>query len=371
MRRSAPSVLTVTLRSVRHAAAACVLPLIIACSDKTDAGGGGGGGGLNSLTLNGTPGASGEGAARSSTGHYFVRAINGAGTTVRLVPGAAQWEAYGTGHGAPSAPQYDGSMYVVSTSNGLMEVRGADYVTVIGLPQQGAQFLAKTDDGRLHMVSATLVSGVTYSYTFWSALPTDATWRNDGSGLMPFTKLWMTSKGRVFGWRRSVGVLLINPANLTSTTVVACGQPGASAIDCPNIDLSGIADRRGSFYFVSTLDGNGAQVELWSVPDASTSARREAGPALPQLQLSGLAGNNSRPGGNVSLYADPSNRIWMAFRWGANNSDDTSYLYRFSGSGWTYVRRDLSRNVILFGEGSNPGILGVTLLGSMQVWTLP
>jgi hypothetical protein len=152
--------------------------------------------------------------------------------------------------------------------------------------------------------------------------------------------------------------------------VLACGQPGASAIDCPNLFLSAVPDRRGHFYFASTVDANGFQTELWRVSDGSSTAQRVAGPGLPQLPQSNGASNNYRPGVEVSLYADPGNRIWMSFRWGNNNANDTSYLYRFDGSGWTYIRGDLSRLSILFGEGSNPGILGITLLGSMQVWTL-
>lgn len=354
----------------RLARAALALGLSLGAA-ACDIGGGGGSDSLVSLPLDGTPGASGGGAARSSTGHYFVRVINAAGTTVRLVPGASRWEDYGTGYGTPSAPQHDGSMYLLSSTGGsLMQVSGADYVEVRGVPAAGAQFLAKTEDGRLHMVSSAYIDGLSYIYTFWSALPADPSWRNDGSGTMLSTLFWMTSKGRVLGWRRNVGVLLVDRATVTSTVVVACGQPGASAIDCPNIYLSGLPDRRGHFYFASTVDANGFQTELWRVADGSTTATRVAGPGLPQLREGDGASNYYRPGGSVSLYADPSHRIWMSFRWGQNNSNDTAYLYRYSGSGWSYVRRDLSRNVILFGDGMNPGILGITLLGSLQVWKL-
>ena len=349
----------------RGALAAVLLTGVAAC----DIGGGGGADSLVSLPLDGTLGVSGNGAARSSTGHYFVQGVDGPLTTVRLVPGGARWEVYGLGYGAPSAPQHDGSIFVLSAGGGsLMQVVGAEYVDVRAVPAVGATFLAKTEDGRLHMVSATVVSAVNSSYTFWSALPGDATWRNDGSGTMPTAQLWMTSKGRVFGWRRNFGVVLVDRATVTQTTVVACGQPGASAIDCPSLYLSALPDRRGHFYFTSTIDANGFQTELWRVADGSTTATRVAGPGLPQLREGDGASNYYRPGGMVSLYADGSHRIWMAFRWGSNGANDTSYLYRFSGSGWSYVRRDLSRNVILFGDGANPGILGITLLGSMQVW---
>ena len=332
---------------------------------------GSGGRPLTSLPLDGTLGAGGAGAARSSSGHHFVRGLDGASTTVRLIPGGSRWEVYGTGYDAPSAPQYDGTIYVVSTAGGaLMEVRGADYASVIALPAAGAQFLSKTEDGRLHMLSSAYVDGLSYVYTFWSALPTETTWRNDGSGSMPNTQMWMTSKGRVFGWRRNVGVVVVNPAASTQSTVLACGQPGASAVDCPNLFLSAVPDRRGHFYFTSTVDANGFQAELWRVSDGSSTAQRVAGPGLPQLPRSDGASNYYRPGVAASLYADPADRIWMSFRWGSNNANDTSYLYRSDGSGWTYVRGDLSRNTILFGEGSTPGILGITRLGSMQVWTL-
>lgn len=361
------SLTTLLAPIARCAALAAALTLGVAgCADE-----GGGGGGLTSLPLDGTPGSGGAGGARSSTGHYFVRAIDGGNTTVRLVPGAARWEVYGSGYGTPSAPQHDGSIYVTSSTSGsLAEVRGAEYANVIPLPAAGAQFLAKTEDGRLRMLSAAYVDGVSYIYTFWSALPTDLSWRNDGSGTMASTQMWMTSKGRVFGWRRNVGVVLVDPATVTQTTVLACGQPGASAIDCPNIDLSAVTDRRGHFYFVSTVDPNGYQAELWRISDGSTTASRVAGPGLPQLPRGDGASNYTRPGVVVSLYADPSHRIWMAFRWGANNANDKGYLYRFSGSGWSYVRGDLSRIPLLFGDGASPTILGITLFGSMQVWTL-
>lgn len=355
-----------TLQYLPRVARAVALAVgLVACG----LGDGGGADALSSLPLDGTPGAGGSGAARSSTGHYFARAIDLAGTTVRLVPGAARWEVYGTGYGTPSAPQHDGTIYVLGPGGGaLMEVRGAEYVDVKGVPTVGAQFLAKTEDGRLHMLGSAYIDGVSYVYTFWSALPTDATWRNDGSGTMPSTQMWMTSKGRVFGWRRNVGLVLVDRATATQSTVLACGQPGASAIDCPSIYLSGIPDRRGHFYFASTVDANAFETELWQVPDGSSGARRVAGPGLPRLPRGNGVNNYQRPGGAVSLYADPSHRIWMAFRWGNNNANDTSYLYRFSGSGWSYVRGDLSRDVILFGDGTNPGILGITLFGSMQVW---
>lgn len=366
------STLAHALRStLRHnSRTACVTGLALVLAACGDTGEGSGGRELTSLPLDGTPGVSGSGGARSSSGHFFVRAIDGPATTVRLVPGASRWEVYGTGYGTPSAPQYDGSIYVLSPTGGLMEVRGAEYVNVIGAPAAGAQFLSKTDDGRLHMLSSAWVDGVTYLYTFWSALPTETVWRNDGSGIMPTTQMWMTSKGRVLGWRRNVGVVLVNPAAATQTTVLACGQPGASDYECPVPALSAAPDRRGHFYFVSTVDGNGFQTELWQVPDGSTTARRVAGPGLPQLKQGDGASNYYRPGVFVSLYVDPANRIWMSFRWGVNNGNDTAYLYRSDGSGWTFVRRDLSRNVILFGDGMNPGILGITLFGSMQVWTL-
>lgn len=324
---------------------------------------------LASLTLDGTPGAGGSGAARSSSGDYFVRAIDAAGTTVRLLRGADRWEPYGTGYGSPSAPQHDGSIFVLGANGGtLMEVRGSEYVTLLDVPAVGAQFLSKTEDGRLHMVSSAYVDGLSFIYTFWSALPTDLSWRNDGGGIMPSAQMWMTSRGRVFGWRRDVGVVLVNPAAATQSTIVACGQPGASEIECPTTFISAIPDRRGHFYFASTVDPNGYQTELWQIPDGSVTARRVAGPTLPQLPRGDLAGNFSRPGGAVSLYADPGHRIWMAFRWGTNNSADNTYLYRSSGSGWSFVRGDLSRNVTLFGDGMSPGILGITLHGSMQVW---
>ena len=226
----------------RTAFAAAMLVSIAGC----DIGGGGGADSLASLPLDGTIGASGAGAARSSTGHYFVQALDGALSTVRLVPGGARWEVYGVGYGTPTAPQHDGSIFVLSAGGGsLMQVVGAEYVDVRAVPAVGATFLAKTEDGRLHMVSATVVSAVNSSYTFWSALPGDATWRNDGSGTMPTAQLWMTSKGRVFGWRRNFGVVLVDRATVTQTTVVACGQPGASAIDCPSLYLSALPDRRG------------------------------------------------------------------------------------------------------------------------------
>lgn len=355
------------LRRVSRAAPAAALALgAIAC----DIGGGGSGAdGLSSLPLDGTPGAGGNGAARSSTGHYFVSVSDLAVTTVRLVPGAASWATYGTGYGRPSAPQHDGSIFVLGPGGGsLMEVQGAEYVEVKGVPAVGAEFLSKTEDGRVHMLSSSYVDGISYVYTFWSALPADASWRNDGSGSMPTTQMWMTSKGRVLGWRRDFGLVSVNPATTTQTTLVACGQPGASEFDCPVPYLSGIPDRRGHFYFASTVEANGYQTELWQVADGSSTARRVAGPGLPQLKRGDGAGNFLRPGGAVSLYADPSHRIWMSFRWGNNNSFDTAYLYRFSGSGWSYVRGDLSRNVILFGDGASPGILGITDFGSMQVW---
>jgi hypothetical protein len=324
---------------------------------------------LVSLPLDGTPGTGGSGAARSNTGDYFVRVSDGPATTVRLLRGAARWEVYGTGYGTPTSPQHDGSIYVMSPTGGsLMEVRGSDYVEVRAVPAVGAQFLAKTEDGRLHMVSSAYVDGVTYAYTFWSTLPTDATWRNDGSGTMPTTQMWMTSRGRVFGWRRDVGVVLVNVATATQSTVLACGQPGASAIECPTTSISAIPDRRGHFYFASTVDPNGYQTELWQIPDGSLTPRRVAGPRLPQLPQGDATGNYYRPGGAVSLYADPGHRIWMSFRWGENNSNDNAYLYRTAGAGWDFIRGDLSRNVVLFGDGMNPGIMGITLLGSLQVW---
>ncbi|MBP7550285.1 MAG: hypothetical protein KA761_08355, partial [Gemmatimonadaceae bacterium] len=62
-----------TSRSVlrRTAFAAAMLVSIAGC----DIGGGGGADALASLPLDGTIGASGAGAARSSTGHYFVQAL--------------------------------------------------------------------------------------------------------------------------------------------------------------------------------------------------------------------------------------------------------------------------------------------------------
>lgn len=364
-----PMTLISTLR--RAGRAVQLVTLAVGLGACADGGNGGGGRKLTSLPLDGTPGVGGNGAARSSSGHIFVSVTDLASTTVRLVPGASRWEVYGTGYRAPSAPQSDGSIYVLGANGGsLMEVRGAEYVTLLAVPAVGAQFLSKTEDGRLHMVSSAYVDGISYIYTFWSALPTETSWRNDGSGSMPTTFMWMTSKGRVFGWRRNVGVVLVNPATVTQTTVLACGQPGASAIDCPVPYLSAVPDRRGHFYFVSTVDANGYETELWRVADGSSTAQRVAGPGLPQLPRGDLAGNYYRPGGAVSLYADPANRIWMSFRWGNNNGGDTAYLYRSDGSGWTFIRGDLSRNVILFGEGNDPGILGITPLGSMQVWTL-
>jgi hypothetical protein len=324
---------------------------------------------LVSLPLDGTPGTGGSGAARSTTGDYFVRVSDLAGTTVRLLRGANRWEVYGTTYGTPTAPQHDGSIYLLSASGGsLMEVRGSEYVDVRAVPAAGAQFLAKTEDGRLHMLSAGYVDGLNYAYTFWSALPADAAWRNDGSGTMPMTQMWMTSTGRVFGWRREIGFVLVNTETATQSTVLACGQPGASAIECPTTYVSAIPDRRGHFYFASTVDGNGYQTELWQIPDGSLTPRRVAGPRLPRLPQGDATGNYYRPGGAVSLYADPGHRIWMSFRWGENNSNDTAYLYRTAGAGWDFIRGDLSRNVVLFGDGMSPGIMGITLLGSLQVW---
>lgn len=345
-------------------AAICAL-LLTACT----LGDGGGKDGLTSLPLDGTPGVGGSGAARSSTGHYFVRVSDAAGTTVRLAPGAVAWQTYGTSFGTPLAPQFDGSIHLLSATGGsILQVQGAEYAELRAVPAAGAQFLAKTEDGRLHMVNSAIVDATNSTYTFWSALPGDAAWRNDGSGSMPTVQLWMTSKGRVFGWRRNVGVVLVDPATRVQTTLVACGEPGASEYECPNSSISALPDRRGHFYFVSTADLNGYETELWQVPDGSSTARRVAGPGLPQLKKSDGASNYYRPGGLVSLYADPSHRIWMSFRWGSNNGSDTAYLYRFSGSGWSYIRGDLSRNITLFGDGASPGIMGITPLGSLQVW---
>lgn len=332
------------------------------------------GGKLVSLTQDGTPGANGSGAARSSSGHFFVRVIDGPGSTVRLSPGATRWEVYGTGYGTPSAPQYDGSIYVLGPGVGtLMRVSGADYVPVINVPAVGASFLAKTEDGRLHMVTSFLATASTTTVTFWSALPTDTSWRNDGGGTMPTAQLWMTSQGRVVGWRRGFGLVQVNPANAVQTTLLACGQPGLTALDCAETVLAAVPDRRGQLYHVSVQDPNAFQVELWQLPAGSNTPVRVAGPTLPKLpQGDGGANNYTRVGGAsaASLYADPSHRIWMSFPWGNGNVNDTSYLYRYEGSGWTHLRGDLSRNVILFGEGAPPGILGVNLFGAMQVWLL-
>jgi hypothetical protein len=343
---------------------------LAACGGGSDADGGGS---LVSLTQDGTPGVGGSGAARSSSGHYFVRVGDAAGTALRLSPGANRWEAYGTGYGAPSAAQYDGSMYLLGPGGGtLMQVSGADYVPVIGVPGVGATFLAKTEDGRLHMVTSFLASPTTTSVTFWSALPTDTTWRNDGGGVMPTAQLWMTSQGRVIGWRRGFGLVQVNPANAAQTTLLACGQPGLTTLDCAESILAAVPDRRGQLYHVSVQDGNAFQVELWQLAAGSNAPVRVAGPSLPKLPQGDGASNYYRPGGAsaASLYADPGHRIWMSFRWGNNNANDTSYLYRYEGAGWTHLRGDLSRNVILFGEGAPPGILGINLFGAMQVWVL-
>ena len=67
--------LTTALRSTSRCAA-LIASLAVGLTACDGGGSSSGGRNLTSLPLDGTPGAGGSGAARSSSGHYFVRALD-------------------------------------------------------------------------------------------------------------------------------------------------------------------------------------------------------------------------------------------------------------------------------------------------------
>lgn len=102
--------------------------------------------------------------------------------------------------------------------------------------------------------------------------------------------------------------------------------------------------------------------ELWRLLPGNVAPTRVVRGPLPGLPLTNSDGTNKYALGQ-SVYADPAGRVWLSFRWGNNDGDDTSFLYVADGNTagtWSLVASDLPRNITLNPLGRTPLIASGT-----------
>jgi hypothetical protein len=180
-----------------------------------------------------------------------------------------------------------------------------------------------------------------------------------GRHIFPATSPAMTSEGRFFYRPLESGLWEVDRAGRALVERVPCTHPLFRAshpdyLDCQE-DTVVFAGRHGQLLLLNPNH------ELWRLaPGSSTPALVVKG-ALPQLVLTDEAGFNFYSPGGYRVYVDPQDRVWLLFRWGDNDPGDTSYLYVADparGDGWSFVRSDLPRNLLIFGDGPGPLLTG-------------
>lgn len=164
----------------------------------------------------------------------------------------------------------------------------------------------------------------------------------------------MTSDARFFFRPANSGLWEIDLANHAVVERVSCDHelfrasgPDYTACQEDTVVFAG----RGGELFLLTPNR-----ELWRIAARQTLPELAVKGELPKLDKVTETGAN-RYGSIPDTYVDPKGRVWISFRWGENDPTDTSYLYVAEPAkrqSWTFLTRDLPRNMALFGEGPTP-----------------
>ena len=171
---------------------------------------------------------------------------------------------------------------------------------------------------------------------------------------LPASKPAMTSDARFFFRPYNSGIWEIDLPNHVVVERVKCEhelfRPShADYVQCQE-DTYVFAGRDGELFILNP------NRELWRLPARGTTPALAVKGELPKLDKVTEAGFN-RYSGTPLTYVDPKGRVWLGFRWGENIGSDTSYLYvaePAKSDAWTFLKKDLPRNIALFGDGNGP-----------------
>jgi hypothetical protein len=306
---------------------------------------GGGGWTLVPLPTDGAPGSNVSFATRMPSGAVFAVAFPEQGTVLKA--GASTWAPFPSPLRQVSLPQADGSVYAMGAA--LFVVQGDELIPERGLNSTVFVFIGKTSDGALWALGA--------GNLLFRGPPGQQTWEQKAVGLVGEAGLGvMRAPAKQVLWRRMQGLVELDADTGVQSVLVPCTHP--SMRGCA-VEVHATPGRHGELFFVNANDTTFNEVELWRLDAGATEPVKLAGPELPELdkRTPDDQFNQYRPGA-PALYVDTLDRVWFAFRWGSNSSDDVSYLYGWPGKGdWQLVSKTLPSNTWLGGDGETPLIL--------------
>lgn len=226
--------------------------------------------------------------------------------------------------------------------------------------------------------AAVPTSGMTTHLSLWRLEATDpSAWKFDLVPLenlgqtIPASNATLTSDARLFFRAIESGVWEVDRANKVMVERVTCDhelfRPTHPDYRACQEDTFLVAGRGGELFILNP------HRELWRIPPSTTTPMLMVRGELPRLDRVNPDGTNRYSPGAPSLYVDPRGRVWLSFRWGNNDSDDTAYLYVVDpaqASGWTFLSGELPRNIVLFGNGERPLLSSQTLASGLMLYRL-
>ena len=233
----------------------------------------------------------------------------------------------------PAVPALSDPSFSVVGWNGLIGRDATDVLWASAAPTLGTSvFLAHLDPG---------ASDWSYDEVPVALLPRQA---------VPAERPVMTSDARFFYRPAMAGLWELDLANHALVERVACDHPlfrASRTNTTPCQDNTLVFAGRGGQLFLFTPNH-----ELWRLDAHGTTPSLVVKGDLPKLEVV-VDRNPAEP----HAWVDPKNRVWLSFRWGTNVDSDTSWLYVAEPGkhdSWTFLKGDLPRSVLLFGDGPTP-----------------
>ena len=301
-------------------------------------------------------------------GQIFVAPISGG--FLRLGADGGAWDDVPAPVMTRFLPDFQEGLSLAQGPNGLYRDQGERFVAIEPLvpPLSNAAFsnagwsavLGRDATGEFWATAAPSFGALDGRVFVAHLDPAAADWLYDELPLtfprqaLPAARPAMTSDSRFFFRPIESGIWEIDLPNHVLVERVTCMhelfRPShADSTQCQE-DTYVFAGRDGVLFILNP------NRELWRIDARGTTPTLVVKGELPKLDKVTETGSN-RYAGPPQLYVDPKGRVWLAFRWGENVESDTSYLYVAEPAkrdSWTFLTKDLPRNIALFGDGAAP-----------------
>jgi hypothetical protein len=299
----------------------------------------------------------------TSDGHLFAVSLSGALT--HLPPGATTWAKRNEGR-TRIIENFADKATLATNALGVSEVKAGVFVQmpVPPPPVNGDYATIRIQDISRRLWSLTAANVDATKNTVIAAVftPGATTWEVTGVPVPLNHTVFVsaiTADGRAFYRPRNLGVWELDLKTKTVIERIPCTHPifrpsHPDYVACQE-DLFLVGGRNNELLALN------ANMELWRIPQASVTPELVVAGTNAQVQeKNAIDGTNKYKIGVRAPYVSPSGKLWLVFRFGNNDGDDTSYLFTASsipGSSWKLLSKSLPRNSILLGQGEVPLLL--------------